>query len=70
MPLKLLLMAVIFGAPLVPTFWSIFDIPKRRFASQNKKLLWLFVVSTLPFVGGMIYILFVRRRTEPLVSSD
>lgn len=66
MPLKILIMAVVFGAPLVPTFWSILDIPKRRFASHGKKILWLFVVATLPFVGGMIYILFVRRHTEPL----
>jgi hypothetical protein len=66
MPLKILMLAIIFGAPLVPTFWSIMDIPKRRFASHRQKVLWLFVVATLPFIGGMIYILFVRRTTEPL----
>lgn len=66
MPLKLLLMAIIFGAPLVPTFWSILDIPKRRFASERQKVLWIFVVATLPFIGGMAYILFVRRTTKPL----
>lgn len=66
MPLKMLMLAIIFGAPLVPTFWSILDIPKRRFASERQKLLWIFIVATLPFIGGMIYILFVRRTTEPL----
>lgn len=66
MPLKILILAVLFGAPLVPTFWAILDIPKRRFNSPGQKLLWLFVVATLPFIGGMVYILFVRRTTEPL----
>lgn len=66
MPLKMLMLAIIFGAPLVPTFWSILDIPKRRFASERQKLLWIFIVATLPFIGGMVYILFVRRTTEPL----
>ena len=66
MPLQILIMILIFGVPLIPTFWSILDIPKRRFASHKKKMLWFFLVSTLPFVGGMIYILFVRRQTEPL----
>lgn len=66
MPLKLVMLTIIFGTPLVPTFWSILDIPKRRFASDRQKVLWIFIVATLPFIGGMIYILFVRRTTEPL----
>lgn len=66
MPLKILIMALIFGTPLIPTFWSILDIPRRRFATQRQKLAWFFLVATLPFVGGMIYILFKRRHTEPL----
>jgi len=66
MPLQILIMIVIFGVPFIPTFWSILDIPKRRFTSHKKKMIWFFLVATLPFVGGMIYILFVRRHTEPL----
>jgi len=66
MPLKILILVVIFGTPLIPTFWSIVDIPKRRFATHKKKMLWFFLVATLPFAGGMVYILFVRRHTKPL----
>jgi hypothetical protein len=69
MPLKILMLAAIFGVPLIPTFWSILDIPKRRFATHKKKMLWFFVVATLPFIGGLIYILFVRRTTQPLENS-
>ena len=66
MPLQILMLIVIFGAPLVPTFWAIFDIPKRRFASHKEKMIWLMTASTLPFVGAMLYILFKRRHTEPM----
>jgi len=69
MPLKILMLAVIFGVPLIPTFWSILDIPKRRFATHKRKMLWFFVVATLPFIGGLIYILLVRRTTQPLENS-
>jgi hypothetical protein len=69
MPLKILMLAVIFGVPVIPTFWSILDIPKRRFATHKKKMLWFFVVATLPFIGGLIYILFVRQTTQPLENS-
>jgi hypothetical protein len=60
------LIIVILISPLVPTFWAIFDIPKRRFETRRQKMLWFFLVSTFPFVGAMIYIGFVRRRTTPL----
>lgn len=66
MPLQILILIVLFGTPLIPTFWSILDIPKRRFATPGKKMMWFFLIATLPFVGGMIYILFIRRHTEPL----
>jgi hypothetical protein len=66
MPLQILVLLVIFAAPLVPTFWAIFDVPKRRFSSQKEKIAWLLTVSTLPFVGAMFYIFFKRRRTQPM----
>jgi hypothetical protein len=66
MPLKILLVVALVGGPLVPTFWSILDIPKRRFSSSRKKMIWFALVSTLPFLGGMLYILFARRHTQPL----
>ncbi len=66
MPLKLLVFIIIFCAPLVPTFWSILDIPKRRFSTRRQKLTWFLLVATLPFIGAVIYICFVRRTTQPL----
>jgi len=69
MPLQILILMAAFGIPIAPTFWAIFDIPKRRFSSRKQQIIWLVVVSTLPFFGAMFYILVVRRRTEPLEVS-
>jgi hypothetical protein len=66
MPFKLLLVSVILILPLLPTFWAILDIPKRRFSSYKKKMIWFLVVSTLPLVGAIFYIALARRHTEPV----
>jgi len=62
----LILIGLAFALPILPTFWAIFDIPKRRFATDKRKMIWFFTVSTLPFIGAMLYILVERRHTEPL----
>ncbi|NLI34048.1 MAG: hypothetical protein GX422_14900 [Deltaproteobacteria bacterium] len=66
---KFLVIMVLFAVPIIPTFWAILDIPKRRFATQRQKMAWLFLVATLPCVGAIVYILFCRRHTEPLETS-
>jgi uncharacterized membrane protein YwzB len=69
MPVKLLIVILIFALPLVPTFWALQDIPKRRFATPKKKMLWFLVVSTLPFLGAVFYITIARRHTEAVEIS-
>jgi hypothetical protein len=64
MPLNILAVVALFSLPLVPTFWAILDIPKRRFSSPRKKAVWFAIVATFPFVGAMFYIILVRRHTE------
>ena len=66
MPPKMLLAILLVMLPLAVTFWAILDIPKRRFSSEKKKLVWFVAVSSLPFVGAVFYVVFVRRHTEPL----
>ncbi|MBP8644863.1 MAG: PLDc N-terminal domain-containing protein [Syntrophobacteraceae bacterium] len=66
MPLKLLLVIAIFLLPLVPTFWAILDVPRRRFPSPKKKVVWFVTVSTLPFLGAVLYLLIARRHTSPM----
>jgi hypothetical protein len=63
---RLLLVVILLILPLVPTFWAILDIPKRRFPSLRKKIIWFLVVSSLPCVGALCYLALARRHTEPL----
>jgi hypothetical protein len=69
MPVKIVLLVIVLLLPMAPTFWAILDIPKRRFSSTKKKVLWFFVVATLPFLGAILYLTFVRRHTHPLEIS-
>ena len=66
MPFKILIVVLILTLPMVPTFWAIFDIPKRRFPTRARKVIWFALVATFPFFGAVFYILFARRTTEPL----
>ncbi|MFZ0942272.1 MAG: PLDc N-terminal domain-containing protein [Syntrophobacteraceae bacterium] len=65
-PLKLLILMVIVIIPVIPTMWAIVDLPGRRFSSTKSKVIWFAVVSTLPCLGAILYILLVRRNTQPL----
>ncbi|NSW86600.1 MAG: PLDc_N domain-containing protein [Syntrophobacteraceae bacterium] len=65
---ELVIVLAILTIPLIPTFWAILDIPRRRFSSTRTKIIWFAAVSTFPFIGAMFYIIFGRRRTEPLVD--
>jgi hypothetical protein len=69
MPLKMLLVVVVLLLPMVPTFWAILDIPKRRFSSTKKKIIWFLVVAALPFLGAIFYITLARRHTDPVQIS-
>lgn len=70
MPLRMFLVIALVMLPMVPTFWAIQDIPKRRFSTRKRKITWFLLVSSLPFVGAMIYVLFIRRHTEPSTNGD
>ncbi len=65
MALQMILLLIILAIPLIPTFWAILDIPKRRFQTSRSKVLWFLTVSSLPCIGALLYIAFGRRHTEP-----
>ncbi len=69
MPIKILIVIAVLAIPLIPTFWAILDIPKRRFKTPKSKILWFALVSTLPFFGALFYIAIGRRSTEPLTQT-
>ncbi len=63
---QIIILLVLLAIPMIPTFWAILDIPKRRFTTPKGKILWFVTVSTLPCIGAVLYILFGRRHTEPI----
>ena len=57
---KLLIISLI--ALAIPFWaWSIFDITRSRFKHPNKKLLWLFIILILNFIGSIIYFQFRKN---------
>lgn len=67
--LSVILTLLLLFAPLIPTFWAIQDIPKRRFVSSKRKIIWFVTVSTVPFFGALGYLIFERKKTEPIVYT-
>lgn len=65
--LSVILTLLLLFAPLIPTFWAIQDIPKRKFISSKRKIIWFVTVSTVPFFGALGYLIFERKKTEPIV---
>jgi Phospholipase_D-nuclease N-terminal len=57
--------AVIFIALCVPfllaTIWAIVDVAQKDFGTIGKKALW-WVISSIPFIGFFIYLLFGFRK--------
>ena len=70
MPVKILAVALIFILPIVPTFWALLDIPRRRFRSTTQKVVWFVAVATLPCIGAIFYILLARRATQPAETAE
>jgi len=66
----MLLMMAMFILPMAPTFWAIQDIPKRRFSTRGKKIGWFLLVSSLPCVGALLYLLFIRKSTVPSMDGE
>ncbi len=48
------------------TFWAIFDAARRDFGSIEQKAIWV-LVSAVPFIGFIVYLIFgMRRGQKPL----
>ncbi len=48
--------------PILPNLWSIWHIFKNDFATPQEKMIWVFVATFLPVIGGIVYILWGRRK--------
>lgn len=50
------------GVFVAMTWWSLRDAFAREFASTNEKMLWIQLVTIIPFLGVLAYVAFGRKR--------
>lgn len=62
-PLLLLLLVV----PILPNLWAIWHIFRYDFNTPQEKMAWLAVAVFLPVLGGIVYLLWGRRRAHKVI---
>jgi hypothetical protein len=60
--IRILLLVALAVLLFAPTIWAIRDIAYRNFPSLKTKVVWFILVTLLPPLGGLIYILIGRPR--------
>jgi hypothetical protein len=68
--LNIVVLGIIFMLPMVPTFWAIRDVAYRRFPTLKAKVVWFTVVTLLPVLGALIYIVAGRPRMKPELVGE
>lgn len=67
---KILLLALIFLLPMVPTFWAIIDVAHKPFESFRVKVIWFAIVTLIPVLGALMYFFYGRKRYTIKVNSS
>ena len=64
---NLTIFLVILILPMLLTFWAIRDVAYGQFPTLQAKYIWLAVVTLLPVVGALVYLVAGRaqRRATP-----
>ncbi len=65
---KILILAVIFFLPMIPTFWAIIDVAQKPFQSFQIKVVWFAIVTLIPVLGALVYFLYGRKKYT--ISTD
>ena len=48
--------------PILPNLWAILHIFRCDFNTAQEKMVWLALAVFIPFLGGILYIFWGRRR--------
>jgi len=67
--LNLIILLVILIIPMVLTFWAIRDVAYGQFPTLQTKYIWLVVVTFLPVVGALVYLIAGRSRRREMPTS-
>ncbi|MEF2144433.1 MAG: PLD nuclease N-terminal domain-containing protein [Desulfovibrionaceae bacterium] len=54
------------GAFAALSIYSIYDAFHRQFNSTGEKMAWIQVAILVPFLGGLAYLIFGKRRGEKI----
>ena len=66
---NLIILLVILILPMVFTFWAIRDVVYGHFPTLQTKYIWLAVVTLLPVVGALIYLVAGRSQRREMPTS-
>ena len=47
---------------MLVSWWAIRDAFSRQFGSTNEKIFWVQLAVLVPFLGGILYFLFGKKR--------
>jgi hypothetical protein len=66
---NLIIFLVILILPMVLTFWAIRDVAYGQFPTVQTKYIWLVVVTLLPVVGALVYLVAGRSQRRAMPTS-
>lgn len=55
--------------PILPNLWTIWHAMRHDFPGEREKYWWTLGAVFVPFVGGVVYLLFGLRRSKPLSGA-
>ena len=64
------LVAGVVGLFLLITWWAIWDAFRRQFKTTGEKMAWVQLAVLIPFLGGLTYLCFGKRRGKKNNASD
>ncbi len=50
--------------PILPNLYSIWHVRRHYFSTEQEKSLWFLLCVFVPVIGGIIYIIFGRRKAR------
>lgn len=59
--------ALLWLIPILPNFWSIWDIWNHSFITPERRMYWLLLAVFVPVLGGLIYIFAGRKQAMPRI---
>ena len=66
---NLIILLVILIVPMLLTFWAIRDVAYGQFPTLKTKYIWLAVVTLLPVVGALVYLVQGRSQRREMPTS-